>query len=121
MKVQELLEAKKKKQLPMVQGDDLDDAEEYPSDPDLDKIPHIVMQLRSALDVDGDRKIHFKDGSKIKLSPDTIKSFLLKYLELRPNDRERMQNMASKSEDGFIEALSTNYLTRQDKSIYRYK
>lgn len=120
MKIQEVLESKKK-QLPMIQPDDFDDTDEIPDDPDLDKIPHIVMQLRSALDVDGDRKIHFKDGSKIKLSPDTIKSFLLKYLELRPNEREKMQNMASKSEDGFIEALTTNYFTRQDKSIYRYK
>lgn len=121
MKVQELLEAKKKKQLPMVQGDDFDDAEEYPSDPDLDKIPHIIMQLRSALDTEGDRKIHFKDGNKAKIPVDIIRQFLIKYLELKPSDREQMQNMASRSLSGFKEALTTNFFTRQDKSIYAYK
>lgn len=120
MKIQELLEDKKK-QLPMVQADDLDDTEEAPSDPDLDKIPHIVMQLRKALDVDGDYKVHFKDGTKTKIPVGIIKSFLLKYLELRPQDREKMQSMASQSIDGFQEALETNYFTRQDKSIYAYK
>lgn len=121
MKVHELLEAKKKKQLPMVQGDDFDDAEEVPSDPDLDKIPHIIMQLRKALDVDGEYKVHFKDGKKLKIPVDVIRQFLLKYLELKPSDREQMQDMASKSISGFKEALVTNFFTRQDKSIYAYK
>lgn len=119
MKIQELLEAKKKN-LPMVQVDDSDEEVTF-SDPDSDKIPHIVMQLRNALDLGGDKKIKFKDGSTHKISPEVITKFLLKYIELKPSDREKMQDMASHSVSGFKEALSTNFFTRRDKSIYAYK
>jgi hypothetical protein len=120
MKVQELLEARKKKNLPVKSSDDEAD-DEVVSDPETDNIPHIVMQLRKAIDVEGDHKIHFKDGTKAKLPVDIIRTFLLKYLELKPTDREHMQDMASSSLSGFKEALTTNFFTRKDKSIYAYK
>ena len=116
MKIQELLEARKKN-LPAAPVDDFDDSEEVVSDPDTDKIPHIVMQLRKALDVDGDFKVHFKDGSKHKLPLDVIRKFLIKYLELKPSDRERMQDLAGQSLSGFKEALETEFFTR----IYAHK
>ena len=121
MNIQELLESKKKKSPIEPEIDDFSDDEDPISDPDQDDVPNIVMQLRGAVDVDGDRKIHFKDGSKIKLPLNIIQLFLLKYLELRPQDREEMQDKASQSLNGFKEALTSTYARRPNKTIYAYK
>jgi hypothetical protein len=103
MKIQEILEAKKLTK----DMDDFDDVDEPAVDADQDKIPHIVMQLRKALDVDGDYPITFKDGKKFKLKLNDIMKFLKKYLSLKPMDRDTMQNMASVNIDGFHKALDT--------------
>lgn len=120
MKIQEVLEAKKNK-LTTVRPDDFDDTDDLAADPDSDKIPHIVMQLRQALDVEGDLAIKFKDGTKAKIPLEIIQKFLLKYLELKPSDKEEMQNLASESLSGFKDALTTNYFSKTNKSIYAYK
>jgi hypothetical protein len=99
MRISEILAEAKKVHL------DIDDVDEKPEDADSDKIPHIVMQLRKALDVDGDYPITFKDGKKVKLQLDNIKHFLSKYLKAKPSDRESLQNIASQSLSGFHDAL----------------
>jgi len=89
--------------------DDLDDVLDKPEDPDADKVPHIVMQLRKASDVDGDYHITFKNGKKYKLKLKDIQHFLHKYERLKPIDREKMQQIASTDIDGFHKALETDF------------
>ena len=84
---------------------DLDDIIDKPEDPEADKIPHILMQLRKALDVDGDYMITFKDGKKTKLPMDVIVAFIKKYMDARPDDKEALQSQAANSVEGFMSAV----------------
>lgn len=100
MRIFEVLEAKKK---PVV---DLDDGPETPEvDADQDKIPHILMQLRKAVDVDGNYPIMFKDGSKAKLEMEQIVQFIKKYVNAKTDEKEMMQNQAGNSLDGFMAVI----------------
>lgn len=101
MKIQEILEAKK---LPAGM-DDFDDIDEPAPDADQDKIPHIFMQLRKAIDVDGNYPITFKDGKKTKLPMDAIVGFVQKYMKARPDEKESLQTQAANSLEGFMAAL----------------
>jgi hypothetical protein len=97
MKIKEIMEAK--------DFDDFDDNDEPVADADQDKVKHLVMQLRSALDVDGNYAISFKDGSKTKLPVNHIQMFLKKYETLKPADKEKLQTIAGQSRVDFYTAL----------------
>lgn len=113
MKIQEILEAKKMPQA----LDDLDDKPEKAEDPDSDKIPHILMQMRKAIDVDGNYPITFKDGKKVKLPMDAIVAFVKKYMAAKPLDKEAMQNQAITSLDGFMATLKAPEAKTPDMKI----
>jgi hypothetical protein len=113
MRIQEILEAKKLSK----SVDDLDDNDKPESDADQDDVPHIVMQLRKALDVDGDYPITFKNGKKYKLKLKDIEQFVKIYDRLKPIDRETMQNLASKDIEGFHSALQTKEAPKPASSI----
>ena len=113
MKIQEILEAKK---LPP-KMDDLDDTDEPAPDADQDKIPHILMQLRKALDVDGEYLITFKDGKKVKLPLETIVAFIQRYMKARPDEKELLQTQAGNSLEGFMAALKTPEKPKLDQKI----
>ena len=81
--------------------DDFDDDDEPVADADSDKVKHIVMQLRSALDFDGDYAINFKDGTKAKIPVEDINLFLRKYETVKPADKETMQNIGGQNKEGF--------------------
>jgi hypothetical protein len=87
--------------------DDWDDEDEVAPDPDQDKIQHIVMQLKNALDLKGDYKITFKDGSKHRLPLKDIQDFMNRYNKLKPYEREEMQEIASKSLKDFYSVLGS--------------
>jgi hypothetical protein len=110
MRISEILvEARKKTKdvkVKVKKHDDFDDMDTPPADPDTDKIPHIVMQLRKALDVDGDYPIKFNNLKSYKLKLDDIKRFLEIYQSLKPVDRESMQVIGSRDLDGFHKALT---------------
>lgn len=99
MKIQEILEAKN------IKGMDLDDTDEPAPDADQDKVPHILMQLRKAIDVDGEYPITFKDGKKSKLPMDVIVTFIKKYMKAKPDEKESLQLQAGNSLEGFMAAL----------------
>jgi hypothetical protein len=80
--------------------DDWEDDEPAP-DADKDKVKHIVMQMRAALDVEGNYPISFNDGTKTKLPISDINLFLRKYETVKPADKEKMQQLASASKEGF--------------------
>ena len=105
MKIFEVMEVKKVSK-PV---DDLDDVMDKPEDADQDKVPHILMQLRKALDVDGNYPITFKDGKKAKLSMDQIVAFIKKYMTLNPQDKESLQTQAGNSLEGFMAALKQEF------------
>lgn len=97
--------------------DDLDDVMDKPEDADQDKIPHILMQLRKAIDVDGEYPITFKDGKKSKLSLDQIGAFVKKYMKARPDEKEALQSQASNSLEGFMAALKAEEKPKLDQKI----
>jgi hypothetical protein len=112
----EIDEAKRKAR----HDDDDDEKEEEPEDPEKDKVQHILMQLRKAQDVDGDHPIKFLDGSKVILPLNDIDMFLEMYMNVKPQDRERLQKVASMSKDKF-DKLLTFFKPKHgklEKSIY---
>jgi hypothetical protein len=112
MKIQEILFEGK--------HDDWDDEmDDVPSDPDSDKVPHILMQMKKALDVGGNYPITFKDGSKVKVTTDEIEKFVSRYMELKPMDREKMQDLASQSHENFVKIIHFFDAPKAEKSLYQ--
>lgn len=103
MKIREILKEAKN-----VEIDDIE-ADEAPADAEQDDIPNILVQLRKALDVDGNYPIKFKDGSKAKLSMDDIADFVKKYMTLRPDEKESLQNQAINSLKDFKAAVAREF------------
>jgi len=99
MKIFEVIEAKKR---PV---DDFEDDDAPVQDADQDKIPHILMQMRKAFDVDGNYEFKFKDGSKHMLDMDHIVAFVKKYMSAKPLEKEVMQNKAIESLEGLMSTL----------------
>ena len=64
------------------------------------------MQLRKAQDVDGDHHIKFIDGTKDKLPIADINLFMDKYMDMKPADREKMQQVAIMSKEQFDTILT---------------
>ena len=99
--------------------DDWDKEEdEIVSDPDQDKVPNLVVQFRKSMDVGGNYPIKFNDGSKVKIPVQIMVDFLNKYDNLKPMDREAIQNMAAQSVDKFKEVLTSFKGQKPEKSIY---
>jgi len=116
-----LEEAKRKERTDDEDDWDDEDEDEKPEDPDNDKVPHILMQLKKAKDVDGDHYVKFKDGSKHLLPIDDIDTFMEMYMSLRPLDREKLQEVAIMSKEQFDKVLAFFKPDHapQQKSIYR--
>ena len=87
--------------------DDWDsDEEEKPEDPDKDRVPHILMQVKKALDVEGDHDIQFENGDKHKFSVSDLNIFLTNYLDMKPEMREKMQEAAITGQEEFENIVS---------------
>ena len=86
--------------------DDEDDEDDTPEDPDKDKVPHILMQIKKAIDVDGDHDIKFEDGGKHKFSITDLNMFFKKYMSMKPAVREQMQEVAIMGKEEFDTILS---------------
>jgi len=111
MKIQEIMEAKSKKK----HHDDLDDKEEVVPDAEQDDVKNIFMQIKHGLSLlqarDHDAEefsipIKFADKSQVHLDNKMIRAFLKKFMSAKPDDREKMQDMAIKSPQGFKAALN---------------
>jgi hypothetical protein len=113
MKINEILKEAK-------MDPDFDDADEMPADPDKDKIPHLVMQLRKALDVEGNYPVLFRDNSKVKIPLPMIIQFLKLYMKLKPLDREKLQDVASNSKEDFVKSLKMFGEKDYNKNIERF-
>jgi hypothetical protein len=99
--------------------DDWDKEDEIPDDPDQDRVPNLIVQFRKSMDVAGGYPIKFNDGSKVNVPVQVMVDFLNKYDDLKPMDREKIQNMAAQSVDKFKEVLATFKGQKPEKSIYR--
>lgn len=98
--------------------DDWDKEDELPDDPDQDKVPNLIVQFRKSMDVGGGYPIKFNDGSKVRIPVEIMVQFLNKYDDLKPMDREKIQNLAAQSVDKFKEVLATFKGQKPEKSIY---
>jgi len=87
-------------------------------DPDTDKVPNIVMQIRKSMDTGGNRPIIFRDGNKEVIPVNAMIAFLNRYETLKPMDREEMQNLAIQSKEAFIDAVKNFNKPKAPKSIY---
>jgi hypothetical protein len=96
-----------------------DDREEMPSDPDSDKVQHILMQFKKAMDVGGNYPITFKSGEKTKVSLDDIEKFVERYARSKPLEREQMQTKAIQSIDGLKAVLAGPAGPAAEKSLYQ--
>ena len=104
-------------------NESFDDENGIVDDPDTDKVPHIVMQFKKAIDNGGRSQIVFKDGDKVSIPMELIVDFLNSYDNLKPFEREEVQKNATQSLASFKEQLqkmkSRNPMTAMPKSIYR--
>lgn len=110
MKIQEFLTESK--------HDDWDAEDEIVSDPDQDKVPHLLMQLKKSADVGGQYPIVFRDGAKVVVSNHEIVQFVERYMDLKPADRERMQDLAAQSYDNFKQIIKFFSGEKAPKSLY---
>jgi hypothetical protein len=111
MKIFEVIEARKG---PV---DDFEDDDAPVQDADLDKIPHILMQMRKAFDVDGNYEFKFKDGGKHMLDMDDIVTFVKKYMAAKPLEKEQMQNKAIESLEGLMSVIKSEAPAKPDMKI----
>ena len=111
MKIFEVIEAKKR---PI---DDFDDVDEPVQDADLDKIPNILIQMRKAVDVDGNYEFKFKDGSKHMLDMADIVTFVKKNMAAKPQEREIMQNKGLESLEGLMSVVNATEVSKPDMRI----
>ena len=111
MKIFEVIEARKG---PV---DDFEDDEAPVQDADLDKIPNILVQMRKAIDVDGNYDFKFKDGNKHQLGMEDIMKFVKKLLTSKPLEREKMQNKAIESLEGLMSVLNAEEPAKPDMKI----
>jgi hypothetical protein len=111
MKIFEVIEARKG---PV---DDFDDDEAPVQDADLDKIPNILIQMRKAVDVDGNYEFKFKDGTKHKLDMEDIVKFVRKNMAAKPAEREVMQNKGLESLEGLMSVINASEQPKPDFKI----
>jgi len=111
MKIFEVIEARKG---PV---DDFDDDEAPVQDADLDKIPNILIQMRKAVDVDGNYEFKFKDGTKHKLDMEDIVKFVRKNMAAKPAEREVMQNKGLESLEGLMSVINAAEQPKPDFKI----
>jgi len=111
MKIFEVIEARKG---PV---DDFEDDDAPVQDADLDKIPHILMQMRKAVDTDGNYEFRFKDGSKHMLDIPDIVAFVKKYMTAKPQEKEMMQNKAIESLEGLMSVINAEAAAKPDMKI----
>ena len=93
------------------------DEDEPVQDADLDKIPNILIQMRKAVDVDGNYDFKFKDGSKHKLELEDIVTFVKKFMSAKPLEREKMQNQAIDSLEGLMSVINAQEAPKPDMKI----
>jgi len=110
MKIFEVIEARKG---PV---DDFEDDAPV-QDADQDKIPHILMQMRKAVDTDGNYDFKFYDGSKHKLAMPDIVAFVKKYMTAKPLEKEQMQNKAIQSLEGLMSVINAEEPAKSDMKI----
>lgn len=127
MKVREITESYNRKRMSLDEaawGDDWDDEdwdaepEEKPEDPDKDKVPNLLMQLKKAADAGGNFPIKFKDGSKHDVTKEEIVTFVENYMPLMPEYRKKMEMLASQSKEAFQEVIKSFTGKKALPSIY---
>ena len=87
-------------------------------DPETDKVPNLVVQLRKSMDTGGSKPILFKDGTSFVLPLNSMTTFLDLYASLKPMDREEVQHVALRSKTDFVKILTGCNKPKAPKSIY---
>jgi len=83
-----------------------------------DNIQNLMVQVNKALDNDGQITIRFRNGENIVVSKNILQIFRKKYMELKPYEKEKMQNLAAQSKDHFTQIADTFVGNKVTESIY---
>lgn len=105
---------------------DSDESLDKPEDPEKDKYPNLLMQMKKSMDVDGNYAIKFKDGTSHKLAIDDIVTFVDYSMNLMPEDTAKIISQGAESKEYFdtlvLQMKNENekrYMAkRRPKSIY---
>lgn len=73
------------------------------NEPEADK--HILMQMRKAAIMGGHKEVTFKNGEKVKIHPHHASTFVTKYMNAKPNEKEHMQNHGASSHANFLSTI----------------
>lgn len=87
-------------------------------DPETDKVPNLIVQIRKSMDTGGNKPIVFKDGTSFVLPLNSMTTFLDLYASLKPMDREEVQYVALRSKNDFVKILTGCNKPKAPKSIY---
>ena len=85
---------------------------------------NILMQLRKATNLGGKYEVEFKDKKKQKVSPAIAMAFIKKYEKMKPVDKAKLQDKASKSYRDLLKALKeedTSMLGRIERKLKEIK
>ena len=85
---------------------------------------NILMQLRKATNLGGKYEVEFKDKKKQKVSPAIAMAFIKKYEKMKPVDKAKLQDKASKSYRDLLKALKeedTSMLGRMERKLKEIK
>jgi len=81
---------------------------------------NILMQLRKATNLGGKYEVEFKDKKKVKVKPAIAMAFIKKHEKMKPVDKTKLQDKASKSYKDLLTSLKeedTSMLGRIEKKL----
>ena len=90
---------------------------------DIAKISkNIIVQLKKASDVKGNREIEFADGKKKKIKPEILDKLLKVFMQIqKPRDKEKFQQMIAKSERdmmNIVKKLGASYNAEELEEMF---
>jgi hypothetical protein len=81
------------------------DSDDASDDADNDAVPNILMQVRKAMDHEGNFPLMFMNGEEHRASMDDLREFAILYLSLKPQERAQLQDKAVTSVVDFNDSI----------------
>lgn len=85
----------------LLEAADWEDETAVIDDPESERIPNLFMQVKKAIDHDGNFPIKFADGTNIEFPLNALIAFYDGYMSLKPEGREELQRMGIENKDNF--------------------
>ena len=79
----------------------LEDVTDNNEDPENDRIPHLLMQVKKALDHGGNHPIKFSDNTACTFPVESLVTFYEGYMSLKPAGKEEVQQFGVERKENF--------------------